>query len=99
MMSTNLDVRQQYVLYSEEGSQTFSIKSESLTFEPIIEFSKSIKNFVFFANASYFLDCQGKLHLPEDREAILQVNGEDATSNWSGYRVRCGIKYIIQNVF
>jgi len=99
LLSTKLEINESLNVEIQPYAYSNTSESKSFSIEPMIELSKSFRHFGVFVNTGYLVDVTAKLYLPDHNITAFKINGKDAVSNWSGYRIRGGIKAIIQNLF
>ncbi len=97
LLLSNLKIKEEYRLYDVSDNMDINLKSKSFSSEPVIELSKNFKHWGVFANTGYLFDFTGKIHLADDNNSMIQINDKDAVSDWSGFRVRFGVKFIIKS--
>jgi hypothetical protein len=71
-----------------------NFRSENFFFEPSVIISYNIINhFYINFHCGYEIDIEGKIHLKDNKDAILSINGENVGMNWGGIRISIGASY------
>jgi hypothetical protein len=95
ILNSKVTLIEDFELYGELRNETFKFRSNSFAFEPHLELNKFFKFIGLFINAGYLIDTSGKVNLVDKEDAVLKLGSEAVKTNWSGFRIRTGIKFLI----
>lgn len=95
---TKVKIDESLEVSGEEDRDTENLSAFSVPVFPSLNLSIDLLDWLSGSlSAGYFLDTGGKVHLKNERDAVLMVNDESVKTEWSGWRIALGLKFKIIN--
>ena len=65
----------------------------SIPVYPSINLSIPVNDFISgYFSAGYMVDTGGKVHLKDNRDAVLNIDGYPVKTGWTGFRISAGLQ-------
>lgn len=93
-LSSKFKLEERFVLGSNKETDVFEFKSSGICFEPRIKYRLQFHRILLALQTGYFVDASSPLHLKDNQNAELQLDGESIGADFSGFRMNVvlGIK-------
>ena len=96
LLFTGLKMSESLVLFEIENNNSESLSALSVAIYPAINFSVPVTSkFIWFLSSGRMFDTGGKVHLSDNKDAILKINENEVKTGWSGWRISTGLKFSI----
>jgi len=87
---TNFDVIEDVKINSFIRNNKIQMKGDGLEFGADFQVEKDFGWFSLFTSAGYSLNLSGALHLKDDKDMDLLLDGNKVGADWSGWRLKLG---------
>jgi len=93
---TGLDIYESFILFETENNTSATFSAVSAAIYPAANFSVPVTHrFIWFLSLGRMFDTGGKVHLSDNKDAVLKVNEKTVNTGWSGWSISSGLKFII----
>jgi hypothetical protein len=96
LLFTGLEMSESLILFEIENNNSESLSALSGAIYPAVNFTVPVtRRFIWYLSSGRMFDTGGKVHLSDNKDAVLKVNDKEVKTGWSGWNISTGLKFII----